>query len=275
VGAARPIKFDGRSMIYICFGMTKSASTFLYQLIEEIFRAAGRRPARLSPPFRPLRSVENYFDTIDPALLLAVSECIGERDVVLKTHQQLHPDVARQIDSRLRLASASIRDPREIALAMVDHGRRARRWGHAEFAECRTVFDALPSIDNQVANFERWSALETLEIFRYNEICFDSAAVVTRIAAQIDVAVDPSEVLAPFHDKGLIGQFNKGAAMRYREMPLGQQSVFLERYAQLYDEFWFDTPAAAMVRQGQQPQRRRGRGQLGHHLAYLRRRLRS
>jgi hypothetical protein len=201
-------------MIYICFGMTKSASTFLTQLIEETFRAAGRRPARLGPPLRPLRSVENYFDTIDPELLHAVSERVGERDVVLKTHQQLHPDVARQIDSRLRLASASIRDPREIALAIVDHGRRARRWGRADFAECRTVLDALSSIDNQVANFKRWSALETLEIFRFNEICFDSAAVVTRIAAQIGVAVDPGEVLVPFHDKGLIGQFNKGAPLR-------------------------------------------------------------
>jgi hypothetical protein len=262
-------------MIYICFGMTKSASTFLYQLTEETFRAAGRRPARLDPPFRPLRSVENYFDTIDPTLLLAISERIGERDVVLKTHQELYPDVARQIDSGLRLASASIRDPREIALAMVDHGRRARRWGYPEFAECRAVYDALPSLDNQVANFKRWSALRTLEIFRYNEICFDSAAVVTRIAAQIGVAVDPGEVLAPFNGKGLIGQFNRGAAMRYREMPQEQQSVFLDRYAQFYDEFWFDTPAAATVAQAQEQRPPRGRGQLAHRVAYLRRRFRS
>ena len=40
-------------MIYICFGMTKSASTFLYQLTEETFRAAGRSPARLRPPLLP------------------------------------------------------------------------------------------------------------------------------------------------------------------------------------------------------------------------------
>ena len=262
-------------MIYICFGMTKSASTFLYQLTEQTFRAAGRRPARLDPPFRPLRSVENYFDTIDPTLLLAISERIGERDVVLKTHQELHPEVAREIDSGLRLASASIRDPREIALSMVDHGRRARRWGHADFAECRAVCDALPSLDNQIANFKRWSALRTLEIFRYNEICFDSAAVVARIAAQIGVAVDPDEVLAPFHDKRLVGQFNWGAAMRYREMPREQQSVFLDRYAQFYDEFWFDTPAAAAVAQAQESRPPWGRGQLSRHLAYLRRRFRS
>jgi hypothetical protein len=262
-------------MIYICFGMTKSASTFLYQLTEETFRAAGRRPARLGPPLRPLRSVENYFDTIDPALLVAVLERIGECDIVLKTHQKLHPDVAREIDSRLRLASASIRDPREIALAMVDHGRRARRFGHVDFAECRTVYHALPSIDDQIANFRRWAALEPLEIFRYNEICFDSAAVVRRIAAQIGVAVDPNEVLAPFRDKTLIGQFNKGAAMRYREMPADQQSMFLDRYAQFYDEFRFDTPAGARVAAAQESQPPRGRSQLAHRLAYLRRRLRS
>jgi hypothetical protein len=133
----------------------------------------------------------------------------------------------------------------------------------------------LPSIDDQVGNFKRWAALETVEIFRYNEICFDSEAVVRRIAAQIGVAVDPNEVLAPFRDKALIGQFNKGAAMRYREMPAGQQSMFLDRYAEFYDEFWFDTPAAARVAAVQEPQPPRGRSQLAHRLAYLRRRLRS
>jgi hypothetical protein len=98
---------------------------------------------------------------------------------------------------------------------------------------------------------------------------------VTRIAAQIGVAIDPSEVLAPFHGRGLVGQFNKGAAMRYREMPQEQQSVFLDRYAQFYDEFWFDTPAAAMVAQAQESRPPRGRGQLAHRLAYLRRRFRT
>lgn len=109
-------------MIYICFGMTKSASTFLYQLTEETLRAAGRKPARLGPPFCPRWRVENYIDDIDPALLEAIAVATGGRDVVLKTHQGLHPEVARQIDARSLLASASIRDPREIALAMVDHG---------------------------------------------------------------------------------------------------------------------------------------------------------
>jgi hypothetical protein len=261
-------------MIQICFGMTKSASTFLYQLTEETFRAAGRKPARLGPPLRPRWSVENYFDDIDPPLLDAVAEAAGARDVVLKTHQGLHPEIARRIEAGSLLASASIRDPREIALAMVDHGRRSRRWGHSEFAECRTVFDALPSLDNQIANLSRWAALEKLEIFRYNEICFDGAAVVQRIAAQIGVSVKPAEVLAPFGGKGLIGQYNKGAALRYREMPEDQQRAFLDRYAKLYREHSFDTPAAAAIAQTEGRRRPRGRGEFAHRVAEIRRFLR-
>jgi hypothetical protein len=262
-------------MIYICFGMTKSASTFLYQLTEETFRAAGRTPARLGPPLLPRLSVENYFDTIDPGLISVVSNQVGERDVVLKTHQALHPDVAEQINAGLLLASASIRDPREIALAMVDHGRRARRLGHSQFSECRTAYDALPSIDYQLANFRRWSALTTLELFFYNEICFETPAVAARLARQIGVAAEPDTVLAPFRDKGMIGQFNKGAALRYQEMSAEQQAVFLDRYAQLYRKFRFDTPAAEAVARAQKLRPPRARGHLARLIADVRRWLRS
>jgi hypothetical protein len=189
-----------RAMIYLCYGMMKSASTFLYQLTEETPRAAGRRPARLGPPFRSCWTVENYFDTIDPPLLAAIGAAAGGRDVVLKTHEGLDPEVARRIEDRLLLASASIRDPREIALAMLDHGRRSRRLGRTRFSECVTVFDTLPSLDDQMVSFGSWSALERIEIFKYNDVCFDSAAVVSRLAAQIGVAVDPAEVLKPFRD---------------------------------------------------------------------------
>jgi hypothetical protein len=262
-------------VIYICFGVTKSASTFLYQLTEEIFRAAGRRPVRLGPLLRPRESVENYFDTIDPALLLAVSDRIAERDVVLKTHRGLHPEVAGRIDAGLLRASASIRDPREVALAMVDQGRRARRSGFAEFAECRTVYDAMPPIDEQVENFKRWSALKKIEVFSYNEICFDTESVVTRIAAQTGLAVDPARVLAPFRSKGLIGQFNKGAALRYREMNPDEQAAFLDRYAELYRDYRFDTPASEAVAEAQKRRPPRPRGQFGSFVESLRRRLRT
>jgi hypothetical protein len=254
--------------------MMKSASTFLYQLTEEIFRAAGRKPVRLRQPFRPWWSVENYFDDIDPALLDLISDAISERDVVLKTHQGLHQQVGCRIEEGSLLASASIRDPREIALAMVDHGRRSARWGLLEFRECRTVFDTWSSLDNQVSNLNRWSALKTIEVFNYNDICFETRAVVRRIASQIGVAVDASDVLRPFLSKWMVGQFNRGVALRYREMPADEQSAFLDRYADLYAALQFDTPAAEAVARSRDARRSRARSGLGHRVADVRRILR-
>ncbi len=262
-------------MIYICFGMMKSASTFLYQLVEETFRVAGRRPVRLGPPLRFHWSVENYVDDVDPHLLEAISRSVGPRDVVLKTHQGLHPEVAQRISEGSLLASVSIRDPREIALAMVDHGRRSRILRRqAEFTECRTVLDALPSLDNQIANLSEWSTLQGVEIFRYNEICFDTAAVVARVAAQIGVAVNPIPVLTRYRNQARIGQFSKGAALRYREMPPEEQAVFLGRYTKLYETFSFGTASAEALAGSQERQTLRARSELSHGLTYLSRLLR-
>jgi hypothetical protein len=80
-----------------------------------------------------------------------------------------------------------------------------------------------PDVGRRI-DFSRRSKLERIEIFRYNEICFGSAEVVARIAAQIGVSIDPAKVLRPFRGHGLIGQFNKGAALR-REMSPNQEAV--------------------------------------------------
>jgi hypothetical protein len=256
-------------MIYICYGMTKSASTLLYQLTEEILRVAGRSPVRLRPPLRPFGSVANYFDEIDPPLLQEITGRHHGRDVVLKTHQAPHPQIAARVCAGEILASASIRDPREVALSMIDHGDRSRRLGHSEFSECCTFEDVLPSIDNQIEKFRSWSALPPVKVFHYNEICFEQKNVVAGIADQLGVVVDVDRVLEPFIDTRLIGEFNKGVPLRYREMPKIQQEIYLLRYAQLYRDYEFHTPMAIQL-----AQRRtviRPRSQFGHFLTDARR----
>lgn len=50
-------------------------------------------------------------------------------------------------------------------------------------------------------------------------------------------------------------------------MPPHEQSAFLDRYARLYDSFWFDTSTAEAVAETQDRQSPRARGELGHRLA--------
>ncbi|OZA79315.1 MAG: hypothetical protein B7X76_09235, partial [Azorhizobium sp. 39-67-5] len=190
-------------MIYICYGVTKSASTYLYQLTEEILTASGLGFCRVR--HRGALETANYYDAISPDLLDRVSGAACGRPVVLKTHGDLHPEVARRIAAGTVLASASIRDPREIALSMADHGRRARARGDDAFSEVSDPLATLASIDGQVAVFGRWAAVARTEVFTYNQICFDTGTTVARVAAQIGADVDIRQVLAPFVRPGTIG----------------------------------------------------------------------
>ena len=260
--------------IYICYGVTKSASTFLYQLIEEVLTVAGRRPVQLQPPLLPPGRLANYFDDINPALLRSISEQAGDRDVVLKTHQRVHPGVAALIEAGTLFACASIRDPRELALSMLDHGRRTRRLGVPEFSEFHDLSDTLGSIDYQFKNVRSWSALKGVRVFSFNRICIDTSSVVNDIAAQIGVPIRAADVLRPFRNKGMIGLFNKGLALRYVEMEPEQQAIFLERFASIYKEFSFDAPIAARAAVAQRGKANRPRSDFGHKLTSLRRRIR-
>ena len=261
-------------MIYICYGITKSASTFLYQLTEESFRTAGRKIIRLGPPLRASDSVENYFNFINVDLLSEIQDLAKGRDIVLKTHGPPLAGIADLVTSGDILASASIRDPREIALSMIDHGHRSRQWKSVRFSEFVHVDDTLNALDIQIGIFQSWANIKGVKTFTYNDICYDSASVVRGIASHIDAEVDADKVLNKFKSKTTIGQFSKGKALRYTELSSEDQDIFLERYTDLYKAFEFETPNARQVAEEQKGRTLRASGELVQHLINFRRRFR-
>lgn len=259
-------------MIYVCYGVTKSASTFLYQMTEEILCLSGQGFSRIDR--KGNRKLENYYDVISGPLLDRVEAAAKGRNVVLKTHGALRPEVAARIEAGTVLASASIRDPREMALSMADNGARARALGQLAFSEVVTPQDAFPSIDYQMEVFQAWAAVRQIEVFTYNQICFETLATVDRVARQIGVRVDPHRVAAAFKSKGLIGQFNVGKPQRHQDMDLETQRLFLARYAPIYARLELDSPPpdAAAQAGGHRPSRRRSI--YVHHMDNARRFLR-
>ena len=221
-------------MIYISYGMLKSASTLAYQVTEEILRQAGRPPCILRLPLRPALSVTNYFDNIDLPLVRRIEKAAQGRDVVIKTHQLPAPEVLALVEKGAIMASASFRDPREIALSMVDHGDRSRRWGIPEFSECAHVLDCRPSLDDQVEVLRVWCSIPRVERIAYNDICFAMPSLIARLARQMGVAGNIGLVEAAFLDKKLVGQFNKGVKDRFHEMTAADSAQFIERYAHFY-----------------------------------------
>lgn len=221
-------------MIYLCYGVTKSASTFLYQLTEEILLTSGQTVCRIRQPTRT--KLENYYDFITVPFIEQVERAAGGRAVVLKTHGQIKPEVAALIASGRVKASASIRDPREMALSMADNGARARKLGTLPFSEIVEPSDALPSIDMQLDYFAQWAAVPLVDVFTYNEVCFATEVTVRRLCRQLGVEVNVERVLQPFQSGRLIGQINRAIPRRYTEMDSALQALFLQRYGAFYAE---------------------------------------
>ena len=81
--------------IFISYGITKSASTFAWQLIKHVAIAGGLPIATLTAKSKGRNSPEDYVDPVSDENLALVQVEVGGRPVVIKTHGDVTPAVAR------------------------------------------------------------------------------------------------------------------------------------------------------------------------------------
>lgn len=225
-------------MIYVSYGMPKSASTFTYVVTEAVLKAAGLRVASLSDAAKGGKSRLNYVDPINAAAVARARAEIGAGSVVIKTHGAPDKPLLDAIDRGEVFASAVIRDPREIALSLLDHAQRSRRLGIGDFAEFETIADTFRMLDEQVARLTRWMESSHVLLLIYDEIAFDTEFAIQRIVDQVGLPVTAAQVLAALPEKAKVEQFNKGVPKRYAtEMPEEMQTAFLDRYREFYRRF--------------------------------------
>jgi hypothetical protein len=225
-------------MIYISFGVPKSASTFTYVVTEQVLKLAGYEPVRLSETVKGGRSRLNYIDPISWGAVERVIAEIGEKSAVIKTHGAPDKRLLEVIERGEIFASVVIRDPREIALSLLDHANRSRRLGDSDFAELETITDTFKVLDDQFTRLEKWLQCSKVLLLTYDVISFDTELAVRRIIDQIGATLAPTEVLSALPDKGEIEQFNKGIKKRYElEMSVETQQLFRDRYADVYHRF--------------------------------------
>lgn len=233
-------------MIYISYGMPKSASTFTYVVMEAVLQAAGRAPVSLSEAAKGSKSRLNYVDPITGDALARVAAELGDKSAVIKTHGAPDNRVLEAVDSGEVFASAVIRDPREIALSLLDHAKRSRSLGNGDFAEFETVADTFTALDEQFGRLSRWMQSNKVLLLIYDEICFDTEFAVQRIIDQLGLSITAASVVATLPEAGKIEQFNKGFRNRFEiEMPRDAQQTFLERYADVYRQH-FGRPRLTM-----------------------------
>ena len=197
--------------------MTKCGTTLAYHMVSEALSQAGyeqrRLPSHLVGPNKKLNFGQHFTDDQGVDLWETVQN-IGH-PIVIKTHTRPDPAVVRLIQDGKAIAHACYRDPRDMALSMLDHGARARASDKTAFAEIETLEDAKSGIRNQCDSLTAWLRLPNVMPLSFEDIAFDIHKTVQRILNQIGVSGNPEKIVNKVLD-GRFTQLNKGIRQRYK-----------------------------------------------------------
>lgn len=184
-------------MIIVSGSLPKSASTWLFNTTNALLVAAGHLDAQaLRDRFSlgdVLMSKFNEISYASPSKLLRLMPVAARGHAVLvKTH--LPPSRSLRALVRLGLARVTYiyRDPRDVALSALDHGRRAREGG---FGHTLGKLDSVEAAirytrDLLAAQWAGWEACPGALRLRYEEVTTDPRAALRRVAEHLGLGLD-------------------------------------------------------------------------------------
>ena len=203
-------------LIIFSYGMTKCGSTLAFQLVRTALEQLGYVQPRLSKPALGNDRNINFVQFVEKPMAVSIwqeVQAIGH-PVVIKTHAAPSPAVRRLLKKGMALGQAAYRDPRDMALSMIDSGRAARASGAVGFSHITDLNTALAGIRYQCGNLSKWLSLPNVLPLCYDDIAFDTKATAARILAQLNMPGDPGRIAAIARSRRFI-QLNKGVADRH------------------------------------------------------------
>lgn len=223
-------------LIYFSYGMTKSGSTLAYELARAGLVLSGRDQPMLPNDAVLDRKRINFCDHIDAdraAALRRETSKIGHM-IAIKTHTRPDPDVVEMLNAGEATAHAVYRDPREMALSMIDHGVKSRAAGRTEFSEYFTPIDTVNELRHQSNSLLAWLSLPNVRPIYYDDLAFNMAPTTRRILGEIGSDVDAQDVIEmAVEQRGT--QKNRGKRSRHEtEMDADISMLFEEVFAPFY-----------------------------------------
>ena len=165
--------------------------------------------------------------------------------MAIKTHRPPRGPAAAGLRDGTILAHAVCRDPRDIALSLVDAARKGLGWGGKGFVRPE---DALGVIARNVERFEQVAAMPGVVPVHYEMLAFDTQAVARRLCDQLGIAADIARAVRIA--KRQHNQFNIGRSQRWKtEMDPGLAQEIHDRFAPFIARWCSELP---------EPQQERG-----------------
>ena len=226
-----------KPLIYFSYGMTKSGSTLAFELARSALILSGKEQPRLSTDAVLDRKKLNFVTHLSEDNVAALLSEAGELGhmIAIKTHTRPDPPVVRLLEDGLAMAHAVYRDPREMALSMVDHGVRAAAKGREAFTEYKTPQDAIDNLCHQSNSLLAWLSLPNVRPLYYDDIAFNTEKTATMMMDEMGIAAPLGDVIyMATHQR--FTQLNKGIQARHEtEMAEDLSATFRAAFAPFFE----------------------------------------
>ena len=207
-------------IIYFSYGIMKTASSFVHQLQQEIIRSSTYDLVELPENIMDHPRNPHYLEKITDEKIQQILEWLPEDSaVVIKTHSAPSPLLLKLLSEGRVFASATYRDPRDIALSFIDHGVRAKKLGLPEFTEFLKPLDTVDSIKYQIEQrFSLWKDNKNCLLLKYDLIKNNPKLVIEKIMEQVSISNFDSNIISKkFEDKTNVTLYNVGKSNRFLE----------------------------------------------------------
>jgi len=232
----------GAPSLYFSFGVTKTGSTLAYRMTRHFLECRGHSQALLPDHLQVVRKDLNSWSQANHELLEEIAEWVSARGIflALKTHRAPTKSVRVMLREGRAMGHATFRDPREIALSLVDHGRESQQRGldPIRFRDLNDATDSLDLIERQLAVFNRWENLPLIETWYYDDFAFNPDLTFDKLAHQTGLKPLSSAERASFD--GTAGtKFNKAVQHRWKSELTDEESAeFKIQFSDFYKQLW-------------------------------------
>lgn len=217
-------------MIVVCASLKKSGSGWLFNMTNDLLVQAGHQDVRALRRDYGLEAVlleDNCRvnpNGVNLARLLPAH--LQGNTFAVKTHAGPTPSLRLLMALGIAKTTYIYRDPRDVVLSALDHGKRVRNAGQANvLAALQNVEDAVHYVRPLLDDWEAWTRTRQALMIRYEDLVDDAGGVLDLLAGflQLDVSeADRRAVVARYASKNqntVVQQrthFNKGVTERFR-----------------------------------------------------------
>lgn len=203
-------------MIIISYGLPKSASTITYTYTEELLLASGIKNGQQKFKAFFKEGFVYKFGITSTLLIILIHAFYGS--IVIKTHSAPSFFIRFLLKLYATKATCTIRDPRDIVLSAIDHGKRKEP--NNPFKKFTSINNALPAIIEEFKKCEKWLHYKNILVIRYENITQSPATELHNISNYLSFTLDIKTISIIINKyektKNLNKNFNKGTTNRYR-----------------------------------------------------------